>query len=295
MESTAASSENVSAQTTEATDAPSRTEQQAINELEIDGEKVPLDKLKEIYKKSDSLNKSSYQRFQEAAKYKKEAEEIMNKHKSFKERFSNDFESIASEFGVDPIDLAEKIIRKAHEDVNTPDEIRNYKKMEKDYQRLKNIEAEREEQLRVARAEQLRERVSSYVDQKLSFELKNAQMDGAEPIVIYAAAADLQEQLQNGTPFDMLDFKGSVDRAIKYKDKAIRKDPKKEIESYLKNPEFSEYARQLLINSMKEKNPVQFNQQKQSKNTSKGNGNSAIDSRDFRRGMEELAKQLSRG
>lgn len=261
-----------------------------INELDIDGNKIPVDKLIETYKKSSSLDKASYQRFQEASAAKKEAEKLRLDREAFKKRLAEDFEGTLQEFGLDPLDLSEKAIQKKHKELTMSDEERKMSAQERELMELRKLKEEIENRKSQEKKQQFRGAVSQFIDTGLGKAFDAAGLDpDAGEAVVFAAANHISKQIDEGTPIQYIDFDAAVTFGKQFKEKMVRRNPEKELEEIMKNPELAEKARQYLLKNV---NPQQSSQQK-SQMVSKTTTNTSkkyYSPQEFRDMMESEAK-----
>lgn len=274
--------------------APKEVKTNELKELDIDGNKVSLDALIERYKKSDSLDKASYKRFQEAAAARKEAENFRLEKDNLKKRLSENFEEAAQELGLDPYELSERTIKKRYEELTMTDDQRKMSDMERDYHRLKKLEDDIKSQRKNTEQQEFRNNVANYFDHNLSKSFESLKVEPDE-YVVFSAAADLQNQLRNNVPIQHLDFEAAVKKAKSHKDKSVRRDPSIELEEILKNDEWAEKARKLLINRItkspeKQSSPVVKNNEFKPNKNMGNNNKKYYTPQEFREMMENEGK-----
>ena len=242
-------------------------------------------------------DKASYQRFQEAAAAKKEAEQIKLERESFKRRLSEDFESAAQELGIDPYELSEKTIEKRYKELTMSEDQRKMSDMEREYHRLKKFEDEVKNERQTSQTQNFRNDVGRYIDTNLGKAFDTAQID-VDPYTVFAAATYIQNKVKReDIPIQYIDFNECVKAAKKYRDESFKVDPEKEIEKYLKDPKLAEKARQYLLNVVsKNKNTSSISNQVNSQNESsrapsRGETKKYYSPQEFREMMENEGKR----
>lgn len=218
-----------------------------VHEFDIDGQKIPADKLIETYKKADGLTKSAYKKHQEAAAIRKEAEKFLAEKNNFSKRFKEDFFGLAKEHGVDPLQLAEMVIRQEHEKLSMTDEQRRLKELENENKTLKQIEDERKAQKEEQEQRDYEYRVGVFVDHHLGNAFKNNKIipNGYK---INAAALIIEKQIQkHGVPIDEIDFDRVAQKAETLYQKHIEADPLEMIKKYAEDEKYSEHMRKILL------------------------------------------------
>lgn len=218
-----------------------------VHEFDIDGQKIPADKLIETYKKADGLTKSAYKKHQEAAAIRKEAEKFLAEKNSLSKRFKEDFAGLAKEHGVDPLQLAEMVIRQEHEKLSMTDEQRRLKELENENKTLKQIEDERKAQKEEQEQRDYEYRVGVFVDHHLGNAFKNNKIipNGYK---INAAALIIEKQIQkHGVQIDEIDFDRVAQKAEQLYNKHIGVDPVKTLDSLLEDEKHAEYVRKKLM------------------------------------------------
>lgn len=236
--------------------APSTTQPQGqaqqqatpqLHEFDIDGQKIPADKLIETYKKADGLTKSAYKKHQEAAAIRKEAEKFLAEKNNLSKRFKEDFAGLAREHGVDPLQLAEMVIRQEHENLSMTDEQRRLRELENENKTLKQIEAEKRQREEEQAQKDFEYRVGVFVDHHLGNAFKNNKIT-PNGYKINAAALIIEKQVQqHGVSIEEIDFDRVAQKAERLYQKHIESDPLETIKKYAEDEKYSEHMRKILL------------------------------------------------
>lgn len=263
----------------------------SVKELEIDGNKIPIEKIIERYRKSDSLDKASYQRFQEAAKEKKEAQQIKLERQQIQQRLKEDFDGFLRENGIDPLEVSEKTIRKMHDELSMSDEQRKMSEMEREYIKLKKFKEEQESRQENNQKQSFRNNVAAYIDNNLGRAFDSIKAD-ADPYTIFSAASYIGKQIRDGVPLQHVDFNEAAQYAKKNRDESFKRDPESELKNYLNDPKLRETARKILIDSLKTSNdkPFVVNKKELKLNPLRADSKKYMTPSEFREMMENEAK-----